>query len=157
EIGPAIPPLPDSMAYADFSPDGKLVAAAVGKAAKIWDGSQLAQLAMLEGHLDWIEGLAFTSNARDIFTWTRDGTVNRWRPDGGLVYSIAANTAQDPYDARIISLSVSANGKRFASVGWDYTARVWDAETGKQISMARDPQGTLRWVSLSPDGTTLVS
>src|SRR5262249_38383087 len=27
EVGPAIPPLPDAMAYADFSPDGKLVAA----------------------------------------------------------------------------------------------------------------------------------
>ena len=156
EVGPPIPPLPDAMASADFSSDGKLVAAAVGKTARIWDASSLAFMATLEGHSDWIEGLAFKPQGHDVFTWARDGMVKGWQSSGRLVYSIAANTSGG-YQARVISLTFSADGKRFATAGWDHTTRVWDAETGSSISTTRDQQATPHCVGLSPDGATLVS
>jgi len=157
EVGPPIPPLPDAIASADFSPDGKLVAAAVGNVAKIWDTSALTPVATLQGHSDWIEGLAFSPKTQDVFTWGRDGTIRRWRPNGQTVYSIAANTSPDPYLLRISHLSLSADGKRIATVGWDGAAQVWDADTGKAISSTRDAEGPPYSVSINPDGTRLVS
>src|SRR5262249_34019722 len=152
EIGPAIPPKPDSMASADFSPDGTLVAAAVGQLAKIWDASPLPLRATLQGQSGLIGGPALQPKGPDPVHWAHDGAVKRWKSGGDLVYSVAANTSADPYGRRVISLSFSADGKRFATAGWDSKSAVWDAETGKSISTTRDPQGTPYWVSMSPDG-----
>jgi WD40 repeat protein len=58
------------------------------------------------------------------------------------------------------------DGKTFASADWDHLARLWDADTGKEVRVfgefqdRRDPYSTSRWVSslaFSPNGKLLAT
>ena len=57
----------------------------------------------------------------------------------------------------VLSLGISADGRRLASGSWDKTVRVWDLATGAAVSVHHDQVSAIRSVALSADGTRFVS
>jgi WD40 repeat protein len=57
----------------------------------------------------------------------------------------------------VTSVSVSADGKRVLTGGFDKTLRLWDAGTGKELHVFRGHTGPVTSVALSPDGTRALS
>jgi WD40 repeat protein len=49
-------------------------------------------------------------------------------------------------------VAFSPDGKRIATASTDHTAKVWDAETGKELHTLRGQDGWVRTVAFSPDG-----
>jgi hypothetical protein len=57
---------------------------------------------------------------------------------------------------RLTAVSFSADGRRFATAGEDRRARIWDAETGRELLSVELPDAVVS-VALSPDGTQLAT
>ncbi len=61
------------------------------------------------------------------------------------------------HGARVKDIAYSPNGKWLASVGYDDTLRVWDAETGRQLFAVKRPEGGFDKVSFAAEGTAIVA
>jgi WD40 repeat protein len=57
----------------------------------------------------------------------------------------------------IVSVVFSPDGSRVATVSMDYTARIWDAKTGRPMSNALEHHNAANAVAFSPDGTLLAT
>ena len=154
---PAPAPHPNLQALAEFSPDGRLIAAALGDAAQIWDAQGYRRTAELRGHTGWIRCLLFHPDGRSVFTGGLDGVLKRWDVSGRLLFSIQAHHSPDATLTRISWMSLSRDGTRIATTGFDGFARVWETDGGRLLSAAHEPEGQLHGVALSPDGATLVT
>jgi WD40 repeat protein len=44
----------------------------------LWDGQSGKQVRALEGHADWVRGIAFSPESRLLASGSRDGTVRLW-------------------------------------------------------------------------------
>ncbi len=51
----------------------------------------------------------------------------------------------------VVSVSFSPDGKRIISSSWDNTARLWDAESGKQ-QLKVEHEAEVHAVQFSPEG-----
>jgi WD40 repeat protein len=63
----------------------------------------------------------------------------------------------DRHAGPVNSATFSPDGKWIVTSGSDHTARVWDAATGKQVIVLRDPDHTEARAVYSPDGMLLVT
>jgi len=55
------------------------------------------------------------------------------------------------------SVAVSPDGKQLVSGSWDRSVRLWDTDTGAEISELRWHEDWVNSVAFSPDGTRVVS
>jgi WD40 repeat protein/serine/threonine protein kinase len=55
------------------------------------------------------------------------------------------------------ALSMSPDGARLASAGFDGTVRLWDVRTGRQLAILTGHEGSVSSVAFSPDGRLLVT
>lgn len=143
--------------HADFSPDGRLIATARGNAAKIWDAQRLELLATLDEHSKPILGLAFHPGGKHLFTGAMDGTLKKWDVGGRLLFSFDAHLGTDEQHMLVTALSLSADGKRIATVNWEGIGQVRNSQTGELISTLRGSEVLLYAVKLSPDGKTVAT
>jgi WD40 repeat protein len=56
-----------------------------------------------------------------------------------------------------ISAEFSRDGKRIVTASADKTARVWDAQTGKQLGEPMKHEAAVRSAKFSPDGKRIVT
>jgi len=57
----------------------------------------------------------------------------------------------------VSGVAFSLDGKRLATTSQDQTAKVWDAESGKELLTLRGHSGPLEGVAFSPDGRRLAT
>jgi WD40 repeat protein len=60
-------------------------------------------------------------------------------------------------DGPVTSVSVSADGKRLLTSGFDTTLRLWDTETGKELCVLEGHTAPILGAALSPDATRALS
>jgi WD40 repeat protein len=57
----------------------------------------------------------------------------------------------------VLSASFSADSARIVTASWDKTARIWDAATGKEITVLRGHDDSVSSAAFSPDGMWIVT
>jgi WD40 repeat protein len=134
-----------------FSPDGKILAAAVFEKVHLWDTSTGNLLGTLRPSDQRCQAIAFSADGRGLAS--ADGRVVR-------LWDVRARKELSRWDAHaddVSSLSFSPDGKTLASGGWDRAARLWDPDTGKELHCFKGHRGAVLSVAFSPDGKQFAS
>lgn len=127
--------LADRVMGVDFSPDGKLIAAAGGvpsrtgevKIFSTSDGSIVRGLA--DAHSDEVNAVAFSPDGEFLATASADKYVKKFSvASGQLVRQFEGHTSH------VLGVAWRADGTQLASAGGDANINTWNAATGDRIN-----------------------
>jgi len=166
-----------SVRYATFSPNGQFVITTSGKSmfsemdkleekednsARLWEVKTGKQLALFKGHTDMVWQAAFSSDSQRIVTSSRDKTAQLWDVDGKQLAVLEGHknavwyATFSPNDQYVVTVSGREHGEN-RPLEKDYTARLWDANSGKIISVLKGHQSDVFHGAFSPDSKLLVT
>jgi len=152
-----------------FSPDGhRIVSASRDQTLKIWDAGTGAELRTLTGHTSSVTGCAFSQDGHRIVSAAGgdDNTAKVWDAESGAVLRTLTLTGTGrtvpewaPFyrPGGFFACAFSPDGQRIVSASYDFTLKVWDAESGavrRTLAGHGDPVSAC---AFSPDGRRIVS
>jgi len=142
-----------------ISPDGRQFAAASEWRIYRFDTASWAELPALEGPKGPVLGLTYSPDSQYLAATGYDRKVSIWNAQSGRVERSWPLPPGAPPGA---SIAFSPDGKLIATglggFSWDRGAGVlvvWDARSGARLFTVATPEGYVRTVAFSPDGTEL--
>jgi WD40 repeat protein len=155
-----------------FSPDGKRLAAALGrglrgrdvhddaddKAEVIWlweaaTGKVLLRFSPPEQKgEDGIWNLLFSPDGKALLTTGEDQVIREWDVETGTETRQlkVPGLGLDP-------LRMSSDGRLLAFIYWDNSIRIWELATGREVRTLKGHSSFVTSLAFSPDGRTLAS
>jgi WD40 repeat protein len=160
----------DKVYSAQFSADGqRVVTASDDRTAHVWEATTGKLIAELKGHNGLVYSAQFSADGQRVVTASDDHTARVWE------VAIARFIAElKGHTAPVLSAQFSADGQRVVTASGnisdnssgnisdnlrstDYTARVWEAATGKSIAELKGHTALVRSAQFSPDGQRVVT
>jgi WD40 repeat protein/serine/threonine protein kinase len=153
-------------------PDGRrIVTGSSDNTAKLWDAKSDRELLTLKGHIKRVSSVAFSPNGQRIATGSWDNTAKLWNAETGLELCSLRGHGEGQWVAfselmikeSVYSVAFDRDGRRVVTGAHDGTAKVWDAETGRELLTLnqRVIRGNfnmaLQSVAFSPDGRRIVT
>ncbi len=144
---------------AEFSPDGRLVAAAgYDRVVRIWETATGKELQTIDVHNGAIFDLAFSPDGKILASASGDQTVKLWRVSDGE----RLDTLNQPQDEQY-AVTFTPDGRFVLAAGGDNRIRMWrlvskDKPRLNPLVHARFAhEGEIVRLAIAPDGKTLVS
>ena len=106
----------------------------------------------LQGHTNWVTGLAFSPDGTQMASVSYDGTVKVWdmaNPDNFQTFL--------EHTDRVIRVAWSPDGRTLASCGYDKTIWFWNVKEGKARTVLYGHSGAIFTLAFTPDSRRLVS
>ena len=121
------------------------------RAIRLWDIESGEELfTQFGGHNAHVHGVAFSPDGQTLFSGGENQQILLWRAKDWR------QTRQ--FQGNALSLSLSPDGKRLASVPYDKAIRVWDVVGGKDVYQLKLPDAeTIRGAYFASGGAVLVS
>ena len=136
------------------SPDGRRYASAGDDLAiRVWDADSMAEVAVLKGHTDGINVVAFSKGGKQLLSCASHGdrSIRLWDAATG-----AEIRKFEGHGLAVQSVAFSPDGTRILSTSQDQTMRVWDAGSGRELRQFG--HGSWVWAGLfAPDGKSAFS
>jgi WD40 repeat protein len=148
-----------------LSADGKRLATASGNAwghgaknAQLWDLESGKQIRVFKGHTRNVRAVALSADGKRLFSGGEDSVARLWDTD-----TARELRAFKGHTGTIPSVAMSRDGKWLVSASGEsgsyggegdkreFSARVWDANSGAQIAHCFDGHRGFHSVTLSPD------
>jgi WD40 repeat protein len=150
--GTVIRALAEAGSVVAFSPDGQTLASAFDKTIKVWRVADGTLIRTLDGHTNWMNGLAFSPDGQLLASASADRTLKLWRvADGSLVHTLRG------HNEVVRSVAFSPDGQMLASSSVDDTVRLWRVADGAAVKTLTGHTDSVISVAFSPDGTLLAS
>ncbi len=146
-----------------FSPDGKRIVTASGKAAWIWDARTGQPLGEPMKHDVFVNSVEFSPEGDRVVTVCGEHGLGLKR---GSVQVWNISSGQEPIEplracAGLLSAHFSPDGKRIVTASADSptngTVRVWDAQTGQPLTEPMKDSPFVKDAQFSPDGQRIVT
>jgi len=105
-----------------------------------------------------VHSIAFSHDGKKVVTASDDGTAFIWDVESGKILKILRvreNSEKSEYYGSVYSAAFSPDGKRIVTGSAD--ARIWDAETGKEVQKLEGHAGEVISVTYSPDGKMIAT
>lgn len=151
-------PGPDGMCCGAVSHDGRILAAgAWDKTVRLWDIERRVPLAVMQGHTQEVNALAFSPDDKVLVSGGWDAAVRCW--------DVASRTLVRALPTQTVSvnaLAISSDGKTLATATGNWKLRnmpgevkLWDMASGKELTTIAKTGARFNAAAFSPDGTTL--
>jgi WD40 repeat protein len=124
---------PRGIAWATFSPNGRLVATSHEKVARVWNATTGELVTEMQGHNDWVNVVDFRRDGNLLVTASSDGTAGVWETRTGLRLMELRGHTGDVSSARF-----NTDGDMVATAAADGTARLWDVSSGRELRAHND-------------------
>jgi WD40 repeat protein/serine/threonine protein kinase len=147
------PPIKSWIHCLRFSPEGRLLASAIGAYVKVWEvrtGREVFSLMPSDRGVPM--GLDYSPDGSRLAAGIADGTIKVWH----------AATRQEALSLRghtegVYSIAFSPDGRQLATGGKDQTVKLWDATMGRELFTLKGHGGIVTSLAFSPDGGRLAS
>jgi WD40 repeat protein len=134
-----------------MSPDGRFLALSSesSKAVHLYD-LRTGRESHLEGHHDFVSGLAFAPDSTILASGSMDAAIKLWDPFSGREVDTLLGHMEEATD-----LSFSPDGRTLASLGKHHSIKFWNLITRREVASIDLPEAenTLRF---SPDSRFLL-
>ncbi len=138
----------------------RIVTAAEDDAIRIWEGKSGRLVNEIERHDD-VEFATFDSSGKRIVSTTKVGEARIWDITTGTQIGdvMRHESQQSPFGQGrfVLHAEFSPQGNRVVTASEDGAARVWDAETGKQVGQPLQHGDAVFHASFSPAGDRIVT
>ena len=129
--------------------------------ARLWDTKTGSCLYTLKGHLAAISTVSFTSNTT-ISTQSTDGTVAFWEVKTGNLLKVDHPSQKTQIELKehtdcVGAVAFSPDGNYLLTGSDDKTACLWNALTGKKLSVLKGHTGKINVVAFSHDNKTALT
>ena len=140
------------------SPDGKLLAAAVGSRIRFWDMDTYQEKPDLTPPFRFLRIVAFSPDQRRLAVAGSQSSLT----GPGIICLIRLDTGQveatiEAHHTRIHGLVFSPDGRRLVSTSSDRTARIWDVQTGQLERQLDGHFDEVFAAAFHPDGRRLAT
>ncbi len=135
-----------------LSPDGQRFAVASDIGVWVYDVATSRELALLTGHTQGVNAVAFSPNSTKLASGSYDRTVKVWDVSTGKTI-----TTLEGHTSWINSVAFSPDGTKLASGSYDRTVKVWDVATRTNIVTFEGHTDAVNSVAFSSKGTTIAS
>ena len=135
-----------SVLTAAFSNDGKrVVTASYDNTARIWDAESGKEIAVLN-HDGPVQTAAFSNDGKRVVTASEDKTARIWNADVAILKG-----------THVLSTAAFSGDSKRVVTAFGAAARIWDAESGKEIAVLKDHDGSVQTAAFSGDGKRVVT
>ncbi|BAY94727.1 MULTISPECIES: DUF4082 domain-containing protein [unclassified Tolypothrix] len=135
-----------------YAPDGLIATAGEDTRITLWNGDKI--LRILQGHLGFVNDLAFSPDGKRLASCSEDGRIILWDiVSGKKVLTLRGHAGG------VTSVAFSPREQLLASGGKDGTARLWDLvkNTGTQSQILEGTSKVITTVAFSPNGKFLAA
>jgi WD40 repeat protein len=148
------------IAAAAFSPDGKLIlTGSFDRSARLWEVATGKPVGPALMHRGFVSSVAFSPDGTRIATGSYYDRRVLDRVGEARVWEVAVNARPARilrHEAGVVSVACSPDGKRVLTTCADFTARLWDASTGKPLGISLLYEGPPRGATFSTAGQALL-
>ncbi len=136
----------DWVTSADWTPDGKVLAAGSYDQVRLWDAASQKTLRDLTAKLGRVRAVTFTKDGKRLIAGGYQKLV-LWNVETG-----EAVREWKAHKGYVTALALTANGAAVASSSEDMTVRLWDLATFESKQIASNDDDPMMGVAFSPDG-----